>query len=200
MIYKYDDKFIYSLYEKIEKNLKHHRFIHSVGVAGTAASLAMKYGEDVFKAQIAGILHDCAKSYSDDELVKMCKKHEITVSDFEKEHGFLLHAKYGAYLARNKYGIEDEDILNAIKWHTTGREDMSVLEKIIFISDYIEPSRDKAVNLPKIRDMAFNGNDLDEVLLIIMHDTIEYLSKYSDDIDITTKRAYEYYLGKADNK
>ncbi|MBQ7480469.1 MAG: bis(5'-nucleosyl)-tetraphosphatase (symmetrical) YqeK, partial [Lachnospiraceae bacterium] len=115
---EYDEKQIYSLYDKMEEKLGHHRYIHSVGVAGTAVSLAMKYGENIYKAQIAGILHDCAKCYDDEELVRLCRKKEIEVTDFEEKHGFLLHAKYGAYLAENKYGIRDEDILNAIRWHT----------------------------------------------------------------------------------
>lgn len=194
---KYDDKFVFSLYVKMEKNLKHKRFIHSVGVAGTAASLAMKYGADVYKAQIAGILHDCAKCYDDEELVRMCRKNGIEVTPFEEEHGFLLHAKYGAYMARARYEIEDEDVLSAIRWHTTGHENMTLLEKIVYIADYIEPARYKAPDLDKIRDAAFNSEDIDKALLMIMKDTIEYLRKDADSLDITTEAAYEYYRGKA---
>ncbi len=190
---EYDEKQIYSLYDKMEEKLGHHRYIHSVGVAGTAVSLAMKYGENIYKAQIAGILHDCAKCYDDEELVRLCRKKEIEVTDFEEKHGFLLHAKYGAYLAENKYGIRDEDILNAIRWHTTGREGMSLLEKIVFISDYIEPTRNRAENLSSIRYEAFNGNDIDKVLLMIMRDTIKYLNASDNSIDKTTISAYEFY-------
>lgn len=190
---EYDEKQIYSLYDKMEEKLGHHRYIHSVGVAGTAVSLAMKYGENIYKAQIAGILHDCAKCYDDEELVRLCRKKEIEVTDFEEKHGFLLHAKYGAYLAENKYGIRDEDILNAIRWHTTGRVGMSLLEKIVFISDYIEPTRNKAEDLSSIRYEAFNGNDIDKVLLMIMRDTIKYLNASDNSIDKTTISAYEFY-------
>ncbi len=190
---EYDEKQIYSLYDKMEEKLGHHRYIHSVGVAGTAVSLAMKYGENIYKAQIAGILHDCAKCYDDEELVRLCRKKEIEVTDFEEKHGFLLHAKYGAYLAENKYGIRDEDILNAIRWHTTGREGMSLLEKIVFISDYIEPTRNKAEDLSSIRYEAFNGNDIDKVLLMIMRATIKYLNASDNSIDKTTISAYEFY-------
>ncbi len=198
--YNYDDKFIYSLYDKMEKQLKHHRYIHSVGVAGIAAALAMKYDEDVFKAQIAGILHDCAKSYKDDELIEQCIKNDIEITGFEKANGFLLHAKYGAYLAEKKYGIEDPDILNAIRWHTTGRQNMSLLEKIVFISDYIEPTRSKASDLDRIRSRAFNSDNIDEVLVMIMGDTIRYLSSSENSIDITTMSAYEYYKRKQINE
>ena len=190
----YDEKFIYSLYAKMDKRLKHHRYIHSVGVAGTCAALAMKYGEDITNATVAGILHDCAKNYSDEELVDLCGKQGITISGFEKEHGFLLHAKYGAYLAEKKYGINDGDILNAIRWHTTGREDMSLLEKIVFVADYIEPSRNRAINLPAIRDAAYNSDDIDRAVVMIMHDTINYLEESGSSIDETTMNAYKYYI------
>ena len=190
---KYDEKFIFSLYEKMQKRLKRKRYIHSVGVAGTAASLAMKYGADVYKAQIAGILHDCAKCYDDDELIMLCTGNSIEVTPFEKEHGFLLHAKYGAFLAKTCYEIDDEDILNAIRWHTTGHEDMSLLEKIIYISDYIEPSRNKAPGLDIIRKSVFNGDSIDKGLIMVMKNTIEYLRKDEASLDKTTMAAYEYY-------
>ena len=190
---KYDEKFMFSLYDKLQKELKHKRFIHSVGVAGTASSLAMKYGESVYKAQIAGLLHDCAKCYDDEELIRLCRKNNIEVTSFEEEHGFLLHAKYGAHMARIRYAIEDESILSAIRWHTTGHENMTLLEKIIYISDYIEPSRDKAPNLDRIRYAAFNEDDIDKSLLMIMKDTIEYLRKDTGSLDTTTEAAYKYY-------
>lgn len=191
--YNYDHKTVLSLYEQMEKVLKRHRYIHSVGVAGTAACLAMKYKEDIYKAQIAGILHDCAKMYDDSELIKLCRKSKIEISAFEEKHGFLLHAKYGAFLAKEKYNIKDKDILNAIKWHTTGRENMSLLEKIVFISDYIEPTRTKAPNIAAIRDVVFNGSDIDRALVMIMGDTLHYLEDSSENIDSTTLNAYEYY-------
>lgn len=192
--FNYDEKLIYSLYKKMEKKLGHHRYIHSVGVAGIASALAMKYGENIYKAQIAGILHDCAKCYSDEELVSLCRKQNIGITDFEEKNGFLLHGKYGAYMAENKFEIKDADILNSIKWHTTGRENMSLLEKIVFISDYIEPTRNKASNIHTIREMAFNSESINKPLIMIMHDTIDYLKKTGSNIDITTMKAYEYYI------
>ena len=188
-----DKKFIYSLYDKMDKCLKRQRYVHSIGVAGTAASLAMKYDANIGRAQVAGILHDCAKCYTDDELIGLCRKHEIEISEFEEENGFLLHAKYGAFLAKNRYGIDDTEVLNAIRWHTTGRADMTLLEKIVFIADYIEPSRNKAKNLQKIRKMVFDGSDIDRALVMIMHDTIDYLHESGSDIDETTMTAYRFY-------
>ncbi len=190
---EYNEKVMYELYDKIKKDLKHHRFIHSVGVAGTAASLAMKYDADVYKAQVAGILHDCAKYYDDEELIRLCKKNDIEITKVEEENGFLLHAKYGAYLARKKYEIDDEDIISAIKWHTTGRMGMTLLEKIIFIADYIEPTRNKADNLDRIREAAFRTDDIDDTVRMILKSTIDYLKKSGSSIDSTTFEAYEYY-------
>ncbi len=190
-----DEKFIYSLYSEMEKRLKHHRFIHSVMVAGTAAALAMKYGADPGRAQVAGILHDNAKCYDDEELVELCRKKDIAISDFEEKHGFLLHAKYGAYVARKKYGIEDEDVLNAIRWHTTGHENMTLLEKIIFVADYMEPLRNKAKNLDLIRDTVLNGKDIDDAVRMIMHDTLDYLHASDFKIDPVTQAAYDHYMG-----
>lgn len=198
--YAYDEKLMYSLYSKMEEKLGHHRYIHSVGVAGIAVTLSMKYGEDPYKAQIAGILHDCAKCFTDEELIKACRKRNIPITEFEEKNGFLLHAKYGSYLAEQKYGIKDTDILNAIKWHSTGREAMSLLEKIIYISDFIEPTRNKAENLGKIRDAAFNGDNIDEPLIMIMRDTINYLTLNDDCIDMTTMKAYEYYKDELTRK
>ena len=94
----YDEKRIYLLYKKMDERLGHHRYIHSVGVAGTAVSLAMKYGEDIYKAQIAGILHDCAKCYSDEELVKLCRKNDLEITEFEEKHGCRSACRFYSFL------------------------------------------------------------------------------------------------------
>ena len=111
---------------------------------------------------------------------------------------FLLHAKLGAYVASSKYDIKDEEILTAITYHTTGRPGMSLLEKIVYISDYIEPMRDKAPNLPKVRKIAFE--DLDECMYEILKDTLEYLEENPKEIDSTTRDAYVYYKDLHDRK
>ncbi len=122
----------------------------------------------------------------------MCSEHNIPVSDFERSHPFLLHSRLGAYIAHEKYGIDDQEILSAINYHTTGRREMSLLEKIIYIADYIEPMRYKASRLPEIRKLSFE--DLDECMYEILKDTLEYLEEDSaDDIEPTSKEAYIYY-------
>ena len=163
-----------------------------MGVMYTSACLAMVHGYDIKDAQVAGLLHDCAKCIPNKKKLKMCSEHNIPVSDFEKEHPFLLHSRLGAYIAHEKYGIEDQEILSAINYHTTGRQEMSLLEKIIYIADYIEPMRYKASHLPAIRKLAFE--DLDECMYEILKDTLEYLEEDSaDDIEPTSKEAYIYY-------
>ena len=125
--------------KKLSKYLDEDRFQHTMGVMYTSACLAMVHGYDIKDAQVAGLLHDCAKCIPNKKKLKMCSEHNIPVSDFERSHPFLLHSRLGAYIAHEKYGIDDQEILSAINYHTTGRREMSLLEKIIYIADYIEP-------------------------------------------------------------
>lgn len=149
--------------KKIKKYLKKHltkdRYHHTLGVAYTAVAMAMRYNPDpsnpdfMRRAETAGLLHDCAKCMDNDKKLHICDKNDIPYSDFEARHPYLLHGKVGAYIAKTKFDIQDEDILQAITWHTTGRPDMSLLEKIIFIADYIEPSRNPIPELDAIRQL-----------------------------------------------
>ncbi len=179
------------LRKAMEKVQDGDRYEHTLGVEYTAAALAMRYGGNVHAAQAAGLLHDCAKCLSDKKRLKICEKHHILISKVERENPFLLHAKAGAYLARKKYGVKNQDILNAIQNHTTGRAEMSLLEKIVFVADYIEPGRKHAPNLAEIRKMAFL--DLDEALLKILEDTLSYLEISGGDIDPMTEETRKYY-------
>ena len=181
----------------LRKYLDRDRFEHSEGVMYTAAALAMRYGEDLEKAQIAGILHDCAKCMPDSKKLKICEKNHIEITEAEKMSPFLLHAKVGAYIAKAKYDIEDTEILDAIACHTTGKPAMTLLEKIIYISDYIEPMRNKASNLEEVRKMAFV--DLDEALFKILSDTLVYLEKSSQKMDPMTMQTYEYYRAQRES-
>lgn len=183
------------LRKKVEKVQDVKRFEHTLGVEYTAAALAMCHGACVTDARIAGILHDCAKCLTDEKRLAICGKHNIPVSDIEKRNPFLLHAKVGAYLAKEKYGVEKEDILNAVLYHTTGREGMSLLEKIIFVADYIEPGRKQAPNLPEIRELAFR--DLDEAMRKILGDTLEYLKSRGGEVDPMTEVTFRYYKEEA---
>lgn len=177
----------------MEKCQDAKRFEHTLGVAYTAASLAMRYDGDIKNAQIAGLLHDCAKCLSDEKRLSICEKHNISMTEIERRNPFLLHAKVGSFLAMEEYKIKDPDIIHAILNHTTGRPGMSLLEKIIFIADYIEPGRKHAPNLKEIRKLAFEN--LDAALIKILSDTLEYLKSTDGEIDPMTARTYEYYVG-----
>ena len=182
---------ITKIQKKLRKELDDDRYRHTLGVMYTSAALAMRYGADLMKAQIAGLLHDCAKCIPNKKKLKMCGENRIPVTEFEKEHPFLLHAKLGAFVAKDKYGIRKKEILSAIAFHTTGKPDMSLLEKIVYIADYIEPGRDRAQNLPEIRKIAFQ--DLDECMYVILKDTLDYLEETPGEIDSATEDAFAYY-------
>ena len=175
----------------MEKTLDHKRFEHTLGVAYTAAALAMRYDEDMIKAETAGMLHDCAKCMSNEKRLSICEKHNISVNEIERKNPFLLHAKVGSYIAMKKYNIHDRDTINAILNHTTGRPDMSLLEKIISVADYIEPGRKQAPNLAEIRKLAFI--DLDKALFRILEDTLVHLHDEEGDIDSMTQKTYDFY-------
>lgn len=175
----------------MEKTLDVKRYEHTLGVAYTASCLAMCYDENVKNAELAGLLHDCAKCLDNSKKIKICEKHNIHVNEIEAKNPFLLHAKVGSFLAMEKYGVRDKDIINAILNHTTGRPGMSKLEKIIYIADYIEPNRKHAPNLAEIRKLAFK--DLDKALLRVLEDTLVYLETIKSDIDPMTQKTYEYY-------
>lgn len=95
------------LTREMEKVQEPKRFVHTQGVEYTAAALAMRYGEDVERAQVAGLLHDCAKCMGNDKLLSACEKHHIPVTDVERRNPYLLHAKVGSYLAKKEYKVED---------------------------------------------------------------------------------------------
>lgn len=183
------------MHRMLERALNPNRYEHTLGVAYTAAALAMRYDYDVEKARIAGLLHDCAKCIPEKKRLKLCKQYQIPLTEAELASPGLIHAKLGAYVAQDKYGITDPEILSAITWHTTGRPEMSLLEKIIYISDYIEPRRHKAVRLAQIRKTAFL--DLDQALMMILEDSISYLNASGKKIDLTTQNTYDYYVEKS---
>lgn len=180
--------------KKMEKTLDPKRFEHTLGVTYTAAALAMCHETDIQKAQIAGLLHDCAKCMDNEKKIAICQKHKIEINEIERQNPFLLHAKVGSYVAAKKFGISDPDILHAILYHTTGRPEMSDLEKIVYIADYIEPGRKQIPNLTEIRKLAFQ--DLDRALLKILDNTLNYLERSAQVIDPMTRKTYEYYLEK----
>ena len=181
--------------EKLMEKLEKKRFEHSLGVSYTAAAMAMVHGADIEKASIAGLLHDCAKGIPTDEKIKKCKKHGLPVNSFEKNNPELLHAKLSAYYAEKKYDVTDKEILSAITCHTTGKAGMTLLDKIVYIADYIEPNRKPLPEIEEIRREAFT--DLDACLVHILKNTISYLEKKDkESIDPATLETYDYYCGR----
>ncbi len=161
----------------MEQLLPHKRYVHTLGVAYLAASIAMAYKKNYEKAMVAGLLHDCAKCLPEKEILKQCVERGIAVSAAEKKQPFLLHGRLGAWYAQHKYGVKDEKILNAIRFHTTGRPDMSFVEKSIYLADYIEIGRVQKTepDLDTIRKMAFENIDL--AVYYAAKNTVRYLAE-----------------------
>ena len=171
----------------LKEKLPKKRYEHTLGVAYTAAALAMCYGEDILKAELAGILHDVAKAKKSFELKDDMKGYIDPYTDGDyvaliaDKAPQILHAIYAPYLAKKDYKIEDKDILSAIRWHTTGKKDMTMLEKIVFVADYIEPNRKKLPDIDRIRTLSFH--DISEAVKVTAKSTIEYLGSQGMYID-----------------
>lgn len=182
---------IFTYRKQLKSKLDPMRYEHSLSVSYTCMALAMRYGYEIGRAELAGLLHDCAKRYGDSELIVKCRKHGLELSEGEKKAPAVIHARYGAWMAEHKFGIQDDEILSAIRCHTTGKPQMGMLDKILYIADYIEPRRNKASNLEQMRYLAFQ--DLDQTMYEILAGTLEYLKKKEADVDPMTQCAYEYF-------
>lgn len=150
------------------------RFNHALNVAQVAKDLAIKYGEDKYKAEIAGLLHDCAKDLPEDVLREKIKEFQIELDNMMKKIPKLWHPLVGAEIAKQEFKITDASILRAIKIHSTGAAQMSLLDKIIFLSDKIEPLRDNQ-GVEEVRAIA--ENSIDKAVLKLLDRGIQYLIK-----------------------
>lgn len=177
--------------KKLEKVLKKERYVHTLGVMYTAASLAMRYGEDLQTAMTAGLLHDCGKFAPVEEQLRLCERYHLVLTEAEQNVPALIHAKLGAFLAEEKYEIHDRRILDAILYHTTGKPNMNLLEKIIYLADYIEPGRRMIPGLPEVRALSFT--DIDRAVCRCSELTLSYLERMGRSIDPMTRQTYEYY-------
>ncbi len=135
------------------------RYNHSTGVMEEARKLAAHYQTDQTKAEIAGLLHDCAKSVGEQEALLLLRNYGEEPDEIQKASFQLLHGLLGYHIAKEQYGVTDEDVLQAIYWHTTGKAGMNLLEKIVFVADYIEPNRAFS-GLDEIRSVAYRDLDL----------------------------------------
>lgn len=163
-------------YKEIENDVKsvlsEYRFTHSLGVAKKAIELAKIYGVQEEIAKKVGIAHDIAKEMTDEEMIEYAKANNIRIDEIETVKPSLLHGKIGADIAAKKFGFT-QDMINAIKWHTTGRENMSMLEKIIYVADKTEENRKGTrFNLEKSRELSIQN--IDKALIFLMNEFITY--------------------------
>ena len=178
-----------TLKSQVKDQLPSKRYNHTLGVVATSEQLAKRYNASVESAQIAALLHDIAK-YLPNDLLKE-KLESAKETDYLNYSPLVWHAPVGAIVAKETYQIKDSDILNAIKYHTTGKAAMTTLEKIVFLADYIEPNRMQP-GVEEIRKLA--TKDLDVAVAQTLADTVAYLSsKGKGDIHPDTLAAYEYY-------
>lgn len=193
-------EFILSLEEKLQQTLSPKRYLHTLGVAYLASSMAMCYGVNHRDALIAGLLHDCAKNIPEDELLEKCFIQNLELSEYEKRIPGILHAPYGAYLAKETYQITQEDILSAIRNHTLGKPDMSLLEQIVFLADYLETERTQPTepHLDVIRKIAFEN--LDDATYLVCRNTLRYLRETKMETDPMIEKVYQYYKEKSVTK
>jgi predicted HD superfamily hydrolase involved in NAD metabolism len=151
-------------YSRLEGDLTSESLAHSVRTAAAARALATEHGVDPDRAELAAMVHDIAGDYSDVELVTLAERYEIPLSLTEARIPALLHAPVGAEILRDKWGIRDEEILDAVRNHITGAPHMSTLAKIIFVADKVEPGRDRHYGgLDPTRELAMRS--LDEAIL-----------------------------------
>ena len=171
--------------------LNHRRIPHVLGTEQEAVRLAERYGGDVEKARVAALLHDCTKKLDMEEQLALCKQYGIELDELEQQALKLLHAKTGAAIARDVFGVDDE-IYSAIWYHTTGRANMTKLEKIIYLADYIEPSRDFP-GVDKLRKVCYE--DLDRGLLLGLEMTIAEMSAMGNPVHHATIEARDALKG-----
>lgn len=181
----------------LKENLSEERYIHTMAVAKTAKELAEMFGLDSEKAYLAGLLHDCAKGFSNEKLLEIIHSH-LKIDECEMINPKTYHAPVGAYVAETEFGIKDEEILSSIRWHTIGKLDMSVFEKIIFIADKIEPQTRPQCMIDRIRPQLFLENGLDKALLECYKITINSLTDRNLKICISTIEIYNELLSKQD--
>lgn len=183
--------------EYLKEKLTQKRYEHSLSVQDTAVKLARFYHVDVKKASIAGLVHDCAKHMSNDEILSMARKNQILIDEVSELNPQLLHGNIAAVIAKDVMGIYDEEVLNAVACHTTGKKDMNLLEKIVYIADYIEPLR----NFPGVeilREEAFTN--LDTALLDAFNNTIKIVIDRGQLLHVNTISGRNYLVFKKNNK
>ena len=158
----------------LKKSLSEYRLRHTLSVAETAVWLARLFGVDPVQAHIAGMLHDCAKGMDAPTLLQLIRSGGISADELELSMPALLHAPAGAALAKSQYHVADQGILSAIRWHTTGRRNMTPLEKVVYLADMIEPGRAMYPGLEELRQCA--RENLDEAVYMAAAQSASYVA------------------------
>ena len=178
--------------EKLNTMLKPKRLEHSINVAKCAIKLSEIYGYDKEKAYLAGLVHDCAKYFTKEQVDSYVEKYNIELDPLEVDNIALSHSIIGSFAIQDVFNIQDMDIINAVRYHTTGRENMSILEKIIFMADMIEEDR----NFPgvdELRKLSFNGQ-LDKALITSLNNTIKFVIENNQLIHPRSVKARNYLM------
>jgi predicted HD superfamily hydrolase involved in NAD metabolism len=172
--------------QKVRDQLTEHRYQHTIGVMETAIVLAERFGADPLKAELAAIFHDYAKFRPKEEMRQIIVEQNMP-AELLQYNSELWHAPVGAYLAEIEAGVTDQEVLDAIRYHTSGRIGMTLLDKIIYLADYIEPGR-HFPGVEEVREMA--REDLDKALIQSMKNTIQFLMKKNQPVFPDTFNAY----------
>ena len=165
--------------------LKKNRVNHVLGCRDTAVTLAERWGADVTDAARAGILHDVTKALDGPLQLTLCAEYGTILTDFDRRYPRTLHALTGALVAQRIFG-ENDEVVSAIRWHTTGRANMSLLEKIIYVADYMEPNRDFP-GVERLRELAFS--DIDGALKLGLEMTLEHLNRQKAEVSAASRDA-----------
>ena len=171
--------------------LKYKRMAHVRGTEEEAIRLAQRYGADVTQARVAALLHDCTKKLNMEQQLALCRKYGIVLDELEQKALKLLHAKTGAEIARDIFGVSDA-VYEAIKWHTTGKADMTLLEKVIYLADFIEPNRDFP-GVDTLREAVYE--DLDKGLAMGLEMTVEEMAEMGNPVHENTLEALRFLKG-----
>lgn len=182
------------IHKRLRDYLKPSRYLHSLGVAYTAVSLAMRYGEtNLHPFLLAGLLHDCARYMDGEEALSFCREHQIEITKAEQVMPMLLHGKIGSVIAREEYGVCQKEVLSAIYWHVSSKPAMSFLEKSIIIADFLEPGRTHlcSPSLEELRKLAFD--DMDLTVYYILKAIKKHVNSNGYEIEPIAEEALTFY-------
>lgn len=183
--------------DKLKSLVDSDRYLHTLGTLHTSMILADKWGADLEKTATASLLHDCAKCYKSDKMESLIREFGLFKDELDFKFPKLWHAFLGSHIAKEYFGVDDEEIIESIYMHPTGCPNMTLLQKIIFISDYCEPLR-KGNKVNYIKEAALE--DIDKAVSIIADSKIKYLSKNLKNIHPRALETYNYYCKSSSKK